>query len=329
MGQIHWYKRDPEAALEGMFELTLEERGAYNTVLDLIYARANNVPDDDRFIAGWLRCDVRVWKRIKGRLIEAGKLYVSDGLLCNERADAVVLECLSRHGSAEEAGRASGRKRRAQLKKNNDLARTAVATGASTSKSQSQNKKDSPTFYPSPDEPEPMPEQAPRPSRGPRHEKKSAGLRDSDLMKKTRPRTRGDGERLPPGWTPSGRNISDAVDIGLTPEQANDTADEFRDYWLARPGRAGMSADWDAAWRYWCRKAVKIHERTRSYANGGRASGFSGCMRDIFGDEWSDSAFSFEDGAAHQPAVEHGPGPHEPQHPAAHGEIIQLRAGRC
>jgi len=35
--QTRWYKRDPNAALEGMAVLTLEERGAYNTVLDLIY----------------------------------------------------------------------------------------------------------------------------------------------------------------------------------------------------------------------------------------------------------------------------------------------------
>ena len=39
MGTLKWYKRDPDAALSGMFELTLEERGAYNTILDLIYSR--------------------------------------------------------------------------------------------------------------------------------------------------------------------------------------------------------------------------------------------------------------------------------------------------
>ena len=31
MGNIRWYKRDPDAALNGMAVLTLEERGAYNT----------------------------------------------------------------------------------------------------------------------------------------------------------------------------------------------------------------------------------------------------------------------------------------------------------
>jgi len=38
VGKVRWYKRDPNAALTGMAGLTLEERGAYNTILDLIYA---------------------------------------------------------------------------------------------------------------------------------------------------------------------------------------------------------------------------------------------------------------------------------------------------
>lgn len=91
MGQIKWYKRDPSAALNGMMELDLQERGAYNTVLDLIYSRDGNLPDDDRFIAGWLRVDVRVWKRIKSTLIDRGKLFIQDGKIRNERADVEVL----------------------------------------------------------------------------------------------------------------------------------------------------------------------------------------------------------------------------------------------
>ena len=35
MGELKWYKRDPRAALVGMSCLTLEERGAHNTILDL------------------------------------------------------------------------------------------------------------------------------------------------------------------------------------------------------------------------------------------------------------------------------------------------------
>lgn len=144
MGRISWYKRDPDAALSGMFELTLEERGAYNTVLDLIYSRANELPDDDRWIAGWLRVDVRVWKRIKRVLIERGKLYLDEGTIRNARADVEVLSALSRVTSAQEAGLTSARSRgrsqpgskapksEAQSNENSNIGSTAVATPAPT-----------------------------------------------------------------------------------------------------------------------------------------------------------------------------------------------------
>jgi len=136
MGQLKWYKRDPSAALNGMMELTLEERGAFNTVLDLIYSRDGNLPDDEHFIAGWLRVDVRIWRRIRASLITRGKLFVADGALRNERADAEVLAALSRVGSAREAGRASARSKASRLhgnqRKTNSLEPTDVETSAAT-----------------------------------------------------------------------------------------------------------------------------------------------------------------------------------------------------
>lgn len=130
MGEIKWYKRDPDAALAGMAELSLEERGAYNTVLDLIYSKADKLRDDDRHLAAACGCDLRVWKRIKTKLIEKGKLTVEDGLLRNFRATSVVLEALGRVTSAAEAGRASAAARaaksQAQNNKNNSLAETVV-----------------------------------------------------------------------------------------------------------------------------------------------------------------------------------------------------------
>lgn len=132
MGKLKWYKRDPTRALKGMMELTLEQRGAYNTVLDLIYAHDNELRDDDRFIAGWLRVDVRVWRRLRTTLISCGKLYVRDGLIHNEKADVEVLEALHRVASAADAGIQSGRSRASksdhEFSETNDLEGTAVPT---------------------------------------------------------------------------------------------------------------------------------------------------------------------------------------------------------
>lgn len=122
MGKIRWYKRHPDAALQGMMELSLEERGAYNTVLDLIYSNDGSVVDDDKFIAGWLRVDVRVWKRIKSRLIELKKLYVDNNTLRNHRADREVDEALHRGLSARQAALSKHAKSSRESSHNNDIA---------------------------------------------------------------------------------------------------------------------------------------------------------------------------------------------------------------
>ena len=103
MGILKWYKRDPHAALQGMMTLTLEERGAYNTVLDLIYSHDGRCPDNDREIASWLRVDIKRWRRIRKRLIEKGKLYPYAGELHNRKADEVCENALRRVALASDA----------------------------------------------------------------------------------------------------------------------------------------------------------------------------------------------------------------------------------
>jgi uncharacterized protein YdaU (DUF1376 family) len=126
MSAIKWYKRDPNAALTGMMVLTLEERGAYNTILDLIYTHGGRVLNDDRFLSGWMRCDLRVWRRIKSRLLDLNKLYVDGEFLRNSAADKAVGDALHRIECARDAGQASAAKRLGQSSDNSDLAPTAV-----------------------------------------------------------------------------------------------------------------------------------------------------------------------------------------------------------
>jgi uncharacterized protein YdaU (DUF1376 family) len=90
MGIVKWYKRDPRAALIGMMGLTATERGVYNTLLDLIYCHDGAVLDSHDEIAPWLGVSARVWKRIRLKLLDKGKLYVSGGYLRNERADEEI-----------------------------------------------------------------------------------------------------------------------------------------------------------------------------------------------------------------------------------------------
>ena len=97
MGSLKWYKRDPNAALTGMMELTPAERGLYNTILDLIYAHDGEMIDDETKILPWMNCDLRIWRRVRARLLSLGKLYVRDGCLRNERADDEVRDAKSRY----------------------------------------------------------------------------------------------------------------------------------------------------------------------------------------------------------------------------------------
>lgn len=133
MSIIKWYKRDPNAALNGMMILSLEERGAYNTILDLIYSHDGNLPDDDRFICGWLKCDMRVWKRLKNRLIETGKIGIESGLIANLRATCEIDEALGRVASAVELGRINGIKSGISRRKNKGLGEPNLEGLANTS----------------------------------------------------------------------------------------------------------------------------------------------------------------------------------------------------
>jgi len=82
----HYYRRNADRALVGMMPLTLEERGAYGTIIDLIYSRTNRLVDDDADLCSYLRCDIRVWRRIKARLLELGKIHIEDGFIRNRHA---------------------------------------------------------------------------------------------------------------------------------------------------------------------------------------------------------------------------------------------------
>ena len=105
MAFLKWYKRDPRAALVGMAGLTLEERGAYNTILDLIYCHEGGLPDDVRTVAHLMQVDLRTWKRLRERLLDLGKLYTSCGQLRNERADQEVTSAELRHRCFSELAR--------------------------------------------------------------------------------------------------------------------------------------------------------------------------------------------------------------------------------
>ncbi len=63
------------------------------------------------------------------------------------------------------------------------------------------------------------------------------------------------GSRLPEGWEPSEDGRAYASARGLNPQ---DELDAFRDHWTAESRATASKLDWNAAWRTWCRNAVKF-----------------------------------------------------------------------
>lgn len=51
-------------------------------------------------------------------------------------------------------------------------------------------------------------------------------------------------------WAPNDIDAEFCSALGLHTKQ---TYAKFRDYWIAKPGQAGVKLDWPATWRNWCR----------------------------------------------------------------------------
>lgn len=105
-----WYRRFPDNFIAGTVGMTLEEKGAYSLVLDLMYVRGGPVPDEPRYIAGVCNCSVRRWNAIRERLIALGKIHVVDGFLVNERAEKEIENAAKDASERAESGRKGGEK---------------------------------------------------------------------------------------------------------------------------------------------------------------------------------------------------------------------------
>lgn len=70
------------------------------------------------------------------------------------------------------------------------------------------------------------------------------------------------GTRLPKTWLPSEQNIAYAVSKGMTKEEIENEADQFRDHWLSTT-KNPLKTDWDRVWQTWCRNYVTRYRPAR------------------------------------------------------------------
>lgn len=78
------------------------------------------------------------------------------------------------------------------------------------------------------------------------------------------PKSTDRGSRLSNDWQPSQVDIDFAAGEGWSVTSIGREADNFRDYWIAKPGAGGVKLDWAATWRTWLRNSRNPKQETRN-----------------------------------------------------------------
>lgn len=142
MSDRPWHKRYHSDALSGFIVLSLEERGAYQTLLDLMYDRGGPMPDNDGLLARYMGVSIRKWKSLRDSLISLNKIREQDGFLINERAIAEIENSSKTARKLAENGSKGGRKKSENAKKdneNNESAENLLHQKRSISEARDQN----------------------------------------------------------------------------------------------------------------------------------------------------------------------------------------------
>lgn len=146
MSGLPWFKCYPRDFNDGLSRLTLEERGAYITIINHIYIRGTPVEDDPTFWRATLLCSGKTWAKIRAALIVKRRLYAVDynGVPClmDERCAKEIEQNEETRRKLSERGSRGGRKAQANARQNNDLAQAPaqaeVGLGSSNTEAESE-----------------------------------------------------------------------------------------------------------------------------------------------------------------------------------------------
>lgn len=231
MSKRPWYKRYGGDFVLGTMALSLEEKGAYSLCLDLIYDRGGPIPDDARWLAGMCGVSLRKWSALRDRLIATGKLIASDGHLTNGRAEREIAEAAETHRNYAESGAKGGRKRAENASKVKDnLSENGAETQENSDLAQA----------------------------GLKHNQKLDIITPLPPKGETRRKPK---RPIPPGFPEQpliDEQQAKARSAGADIDIANQ-AERFRNWSVSKDSRY---ADWPAAWRNWCDRAIREAPRT-------------------------------------------------------------------
>lgn len=120
MSSKPWHKRWHSDALTGYRGLSLEERGAYSTILDLLYDHGEAINQTERWWAGQMDCSTRKWRSLRDNLADKGKiLTLADGTITNKRFEKELENDAKTSRKRAELGAKGGRNKAENQKKAN------------------------------------------------------------------------------------------------------------------------------------------------------------------------------------------------------------------
>ena len=203
--------------------LTLEEDGAYNRLLRLMWMTPGcSLPDDDAWIMRRMRC--------------------SEDRDC-EIVLAVIAEFFNRKG-----GRIVNSRLAKEWQKTDLAHRKRVSAGSMGGKAKAlkTNNTEPSNATPMLKQPEPEPEPI-----------------EKEIQANASPKKVSKATRLPEDWRVPQTLGEWAVEEGMPPDVVRREAAKFRDYWRAQPGQKGVKLDWPATWRNWVRKWIESSQPKR------------------------------------------------------------------
>ena len=224
--------------------LTQAEHGAYLLLLMAMWRAGGKLPANDPQLARFCRCTGPQWNRIRETILAFFEW--DDGCLTQRRLSAELTKYEATLSQKSRAGLASARKKAVEKAQ---LSPTAVPT-----------KSNEPEPEPITDEDKPSSVSARSPKRASKR-----------------------GTRLDPSWSPSEIDVAYARKKGLTEQEIERGVEEFRNYWVAKPGAGALKLDWGATWR---NRVLDIIDRR------GRGSGVATASRHAQGGGRGPSSFA-------------------------------------
>lgn len=108
---LGWFSFFIEDWRGGTKHMEADERGIYLDFIVAFYDHGAPLRDNDHDLARECRCSVRVWRRVKQRLLDLEKIVIRDGLIRHAKCEAVLRKAKTSSKLRRNSGRKGGRKR--------------------------------------------------------------------------------------------------------------------------------------------------------------------------------------------------------------------------